>query len=136
MANHPKFRLDRAFMRTLDRTLPREYACNILRGFAVRVASNGTVSYTYRYQDATGKPKRVTVGRWPDIDPGAARDAAKARGALTDRNGDTLAVLLAKSEARTAAQKKVGTINLRAFLVDHYDDHLRTHGAPVRKTAT
>lgn len=135
MANHQKFKLDRAFMRALDRTVAREYVCNILRGFAVRVAANGTVSYTYRYQDATGKPKRVTVGRWPDIDPGAARDAAKAHGALTDRKGDTLAVRLAKSEARTAAQKKVGTTTLRAFLAERYDDHLRTHGRSGTKNS-
>jgi integrase len=135
MANHEKFRLDRNFMRTIDRTVAREYACNVLKGFAVRVAANGTVTYTYRYQDASGKAKRVTVGRWPDIEPGDAREKAKGHSALTDQKNDSLAVRLAKSEARAAAQKKVGTLTLGEFLTQRYDDHLRTHGRSGTRNA-
>ncbi|RAR51475.1 site-specific recombinase XerD [Paraburkholderia unamae] len=135
MANHEKFKIDRAFMRALDRALPREYACNALKGFGVRVAPNGTVTYTYRYLDVRGKPKRITVGRWPDSEAADAREKAKGHDALTDRKGDTLAVRLAKSEARAAAQKKVGTMTLGAFLTDRYEDHLRTHGRSGTRNA-
>lgn len=135
MANHQKHKIDRAFIRTLDRTLPREYACAVLKGFGVRVAPNGTVTFTYRYLDPTGKPKRVTVGRWPDIEPGDAREKAKGHAALTDLKNDPLAVRLAKSEARAAAQKKVGTMTLGEFLTDRYDDHLRTHGRSGTRNA-
>lgn len=135
MANHEKFRIDRAFMRRLDLTLPREYACNVLKGFAVRVAAGGTVTYTYRYLDPTGKAKRVTVGRWPDIEPGDARAKAQAHAALTDKKNDTLATRLAKSEARAAAQKKVGVMTLGEFLTQRYDDHLRTHGRSGTRNA-
>lgn len=51
----------------LDLTFPREYADATLKGFAVRVAAAGTVTYTFRYLDTTGKPKRVTIGRWPEL---------------------------------------------------------------------
>ncbi|MEX3918157.1 tyrosine-type recombinase/integrase [Paraburkholderia sp. BR10872] len=135
MANHEKFKIDRAFMRALDRALPREYACAVLKGFGVRVAVNGTVTFTYRYLDATGKPKRVTVGRYPDIEPGDAREKAKGHAALTDLKNDPLAVRLAKSEARAAAQKKVGTLTLGEFLTQRYDGHLRTHGRSGTRNA-
>jgi integrase len=128
MATRQKYKIDRAFMRIIDRTLPREYACSTLKGFAVRVAAAGTVTFTYRFLDVTGKAKRVTVGRWPDIEPGDAREKAKGHSALTDQKNDSLAVRLAKSEARIAAQKKVGTLTLGEFLTQRYDDHLRTHG--------
>ncbi|MEM5404104.1 site-specific integrase [Paraburkholderia unamae] len=135
MATHQKFKIDRAFMRALNLTIAREYACDQLRGFGVRVAAKGTVTYTYRFLDGTGGPKRVTLGRWPDIDPGAARDAAKAHGALHDKKGDTLAMRLAKHEARVSAQRKVGTMTLGEFLADRYDDHLRTHGRSGTRNA-
>lgn len=135
MANHQKHKIDRAFMRRLDRTVAREYACDALKGFGVRVAPNGTVTFTYRFLDVTGKAKRVTVGRYPDIEPGDAREKAKGHAALTDLKNDPLAVRLAKSEARAAAQKKVGTMTLGAFLTERYDDHLRTHGRSGTRNA-
>lgn len=135
MANHEKFTIDRAFVRKIDKTHSREYACNALRGFGVRVAPTGAVTFTYRYQDANGKAKRVTIGRWPDIEPGDARQKAKDHGALHDKKNDTLAVRLSKSEARAAAQRKVGVMTLGAFLTDRYDDHLRTHGRSGTKNS-
>ncbi|WP_434664764.1 site-specific integrase [Paraburkholderia sp. A3BS-1L] len=135
MSNHEKFKIDRAFMRALDRTLPREYTCDQLRGFGVRVAAKGTTTYFYRFLDGTGRPKRVTLGKWPDVEPAAAREAAKAHGALHDKKGDSLAIKVAKHEARIVVQRKLGKLTLRQFLTQRYDDHLRTHGRSGTKNS-
>ncbi|MFD1559657.1 tyrosine-type recombinase/integrase [Paraburkholderia silviterrae] len=62
MAQHQLFRIDRAFMRAIDTKIAKEYACDALRGFSVRVVESGAVSYSYRYVDADGKPRR-SAGR-------------------------------------------------------------------------
>lgn len=88
-----------------------------VRGLAARRQS-GTTTWVVRYQVA-GKPRQITLGRWPDIDVDSARTLAKRRIGEVAHDRDPLAELRSISVAK---------------LLDHFETHHRTrvHGDKPR----
>jgi hypothetical protein len=72
---HQRFTIDRAFMRAIRATgAYQEFADTQMRGFRVKVTPAGLASYTYRGTRPDGSMGRVTLGRWPQMNPGEARN--------------------------------------------------------------
>ncbi len=74
---HQRFRIDRAVMRALHAAGDYQ-AClyEELRGFGVKVMPTGSASCTYRCTKPDGTRGRGTIGQWPAMNPGDAREAA------------------------------------------------------------
>lgn len=126
---HQRFTIDRAFMRAIAPTgAYQEFADTELRGFRVKVTPAGLASYTYRWTRPDGSMGRLTVGRWPAMQPGEAREAARREAELQDRKGDTLTAIAVRKAKRTAVTKAArGVPTLRRYLEDTYTAHLRTY---------
>ncbi|PVX81829.1 Arm DNA-binding domain-containing protein [Paraburkholderia unamae] len=60
-----------------------------LRGFGIKVTPTGAKSYTYRWTKPDGTQGRRTIGYYPAMQPGEARDAARRESEIIDRKGDT-----------------------------------------------
>lgn len=88
---HQRFKIDRDFMRALRGTGDYQaYQCDELRGFGVKVTPAGSASYTYRWTKPDGTQGRKTIGYYPAMNPGDARNAAKRESEIIDHKGDTL----------------------------------------------
>jgi integrase len=126
---HQRHTIDRAFMRAIRATgAYQEFADTELRGFRVKVTPAGLASYTYRWTRPDGSMGRVTVGRWPEMNPGEAREAAKRETETLDRKGDTLTLTAVRKVKRTELAKVAGGVpTLRRFLEDRYIGQLRTY---------
>ncbi|CAG9258545.1 Integrase family protein [Paraburkholderia unamae] len=126
---HQRFTIDRAFMQALKPTgTYQEYADTELRGFRVKVTPAGLRTYTYRWTRPDGSMGRLTVGRWPEMKPGEAREAARRESELQDRKGDTLTATAVRKVKRTEiARAARGVPTLRVYLQDTYTAHLRTY---------
>jgi hypothetical protein len=113
---HQRFTIDRAFMQALKPTgAYQEYADTELRGFRVKVTPAGLRTYTYRWTRPDGSMGRLTVGRWPEMKPGEAREAARRESELQDRKGDTLtatAVRRVKRQSVAKAARRKGLARL------------------------
>lgn len=125
---HQRFKIDRAFMQALKPTdAYQEYADTELRGFRVKVTPAGLRTYTYRCTCPDGSMGRLTVGRWPEMQPGEAREAARRESELLDRKGDTLTAIAVRKVKRSEVAKAArGVPTLRAYLEDTYRAELRT----------
>jgi integrase len=126
---HQRFTIDRAFMQALKPTgAYQEYADTELRGFRVKVTPAGLKTYTYRWTRPDGSMGRLTVGRWPEMKPGEAREAARRESELQDRKGDTLTAIAVRKVKRSEVVKAArGVPTLRAYIEDFYTAHLRTY---------
>ena len=75
-----------------------------LPGFGVRVSNTGVRAFIYNYRTrATGRERRITIGRYPNWTIGAARTEARRLRQLIDRGGDPLADLEEQRTAPTVA---------------------------------
>lgn len=126
---HQRYTIDRAFMRAIRATGSyQEFADTELRGFRVKVTPAGLASYTYRWARPNGSMCRVTLGRWPEMNPGEAREAAKRETETLDRKGDTLTVTAVRKVKRMEPAKVArGMPTLVRYLEDTYTAHLRTY---------
>jgi integrase len=127
---HQRFRIDREFMRAIRATGEYQgFQDTELRGFGVKVTPTGSASYTYRWTKPDGKQGRLTIGQWPAMNPGDARDAARRESEVIDRKGDTLTMTATRKAKRTElAKAAVGSVpTVRAFLNERYEPYLRTH---------
>ncbi|WP_233863528.1 Arm DNA-binding domain-containing protein [Paraburkholderia adhaesiva] len=126
---HQRFTIDRAFMRDIRATgAYQEFADTEMRGFRVKVTPAGLASYTYRWTKPDGTMGRLTVGRWPAMNPGEARDAARREAEILDRKGDSLTAAAVRKAKRTELTKAAGTVpTLGDFLRDRYKAQLRTY---------
>ncbi|WP_377688877.1 Arm DNA-binding domain-containing protein [Paraburkholderia dipogonis] len=106
----------------------QEYADTELRGFRVKVTPAGLRTYTYRWTRPDGSMGRLTVGRWPEMKPGEARETARRESELQDRKGDTLTATAVRRVKRQSVAKVARSVpTLRAYLEDTYTAHLRTY---------
>lgn len=125
---HQRFRIDRDFMRALRGTGDYQaYQCDELRGFGVKVTPAGSASYTYRWTKPDGTQGRKTIGYYPAMNPGDARNAAKRESEIIDHKGDTLTVAAVRKVKRTELTRTVrGVPTLRRYLEDTYRAESRT----------
>ncbi|RAR62475.1 uncharacterized protein DUF4102 [Paraburkholderia unamae] len=92
-----------------------------LRGVGVKVTPTGAKSYTYRWTKPDGTQGRRTIGYYPAMQPGEARDAARRESEIIDRKGDTLTVAAVRRSKRTELTRAVrGVPTLRRYLEDSY----------------
>ncbi|MFL9998291.1 tyrosine-type recombinase/integrase [Paraburkholderia sediminicola] len=125
---HQRHRIDRAFLRAIVPTGKyQEFVDDELRGFGVKVTPTGSIAFCYRWQRPDGTQGRKVIAKWPQTQPGEARELCRKEAALLDHRADGLATLAERKRARTRAQRTVGTMTLATFLTDRYDDHLRAH---------
>jgi len=112
---HQRVKIDRDFMRALRPTGDYQtYQCDELRGFGVKVTPAGSASYTYRWAKPDGTQGRKTIGYYPAMNPGDARNAAKREREIIDHKGDTLTVAAARKVKRTEIVKAVRGVPTRA----------------------
>jgi len=126
---HQRYRIDREFMRGVRATgAYQAFQDSELRGFGVKVTPGGAASYTWRWTKPDGTQGRRTVGYWPAMNPGDARDAARRESEVIDRKGDTLTVTAVRQAKRTHLKKQTGAVpTLRRFVEDSYTAVLRTY---------
>ena len=93
-------------------------------GFGVRVTPRGTKSFVLLYH-FEGKPRRMTLGRYPAMTLAQARTAAAAAREKLDHGIDPGAEKVAATREERAAE----TVS------DLIDDYLRLHADPKKKSA-
>ena len=114
-----------------------------LPGFGVRVSPSGVRAFVYNYRTrATGRERRITIGRCGAWTIGAAREEARRLRQLIDRGGDPLADLEKQRTAPTVAdlikrfeeehlpRKRPQTVNgyrgmLRKYIGPHFGAHTK-----------
>jgi integrase len=75
-----------------------------LPGFGVRVSNTGVRAFVYNYRTrATGRERRITIGRYPNWTVGAARTEARRLRQLIDQGHDPLGDLETQRTAPTMA---------------------------------
>ena len=72
-------------------------------GFGVRVTAAGARSFILNYRTRLGRPRRFTIGTFPNWSTGAARDEARRLKTQIDRGGDPLGEIKAGRAAPTVA---------------------------------
>ena len=107
-----------------------------LPGFGVRVSNTGVRAFIYNYRTrATGRERRITIGRYPNWTIGAARTEARRLRQLIDRGGDPLADLEEQRTAPTMADlierfQQEHLPRLRDGTQRYYRGILRRHISP------
>lgn len=125
--------IDREFLRGITPTGAfQEFADSTLTGFGVRVTPAGSIQFTLRFRKPDGKFGRKKIGTYPAMSPAQARKLASDEMALTDKKGDTLAVLAERRKKRDDAHRIAGVPTLGTFLDGDYSDWLVAN----RKTGT
>lgn len=124
-----RYKIDRDFLRSLTAEGKfREFPDADLRGFVVRMTPAGAVTYTIRWQKPDGMQGRKTIGKWPQMNPGEARELARKEMGNVDKKNDSTAEILDRNKRKQAAAKIVAAqITLRTFLDGDYGDWQRTH---------
>lgn len=85
-----RHRIDRAFIRAISPNGKYQaFQDADLTGFGIKVSPVGTVAYTYRWVKPDGTQGRRNIARWPDLQPGEARELCRREIALLDRKGDS-----------------------------------------------
>jgi integrase len=92
-----------------------------LTGFGARITAAGAVSFVLRYV-INGRERRITVGKHPDLSPGAARERATVLRGRIAAGEDPL-------EERQGAR-------LAATVSDLCDDYLARHARPKKRPAS
>lgn len=113
------------------------YASGVPAGFGVRVTAAGARSFIFNYRTrATGRERRITIGKFPSWSTGAARTEAKRLRRLIDQGEDPLGNIEAERDAPTVAEllarfdaEHVGA-RLRAGTQRHYRSLIRKHIVP------
>lgn len=89
-----------------------------LTGFGVRVTAGGAISFVLRYV-LNGRERRYTLGKHPDLSPGAARELATVLRGQVAAGKDPMA---ARQDAREAPT-----------MADLCDDYLERHARPKKR---
>lgn len=132
-----RHRIDRAFIRAISPNGKYQaFQDADLTGFGIKVSPVGTVAYTYRWVKPDGSQGRRNIARWPDLQPGEARELCRREIALLDRKSDSPLQLVERKAQRVAVQKVAGVPTIRAFLDERYELHLQTKLTPARATLT
>src|SRR5688572_18836181 len=99
-----------------DRT---DYFDTDVRGFGLRVTANGVKSWIYLYR-INGRPRRYTIGRYPDLSLADARDRAKAARNDVAKGMDPSAAKVELRNADTFAELA------ESYLTEHAKKRKRT----------
>ena len=78
----------------------REIPDGLVAGLYLVVQPSGAKGWAVRYRAATGKPRKATLGRYPQMDLSAARTAAKEAFQAVERGDDPAAAKKAERQAR------------------------------------
>ncbi|WP_342945632.1 site-specific integrase [Paraburkholderia ferrariae] len=114
----------------------QDYSDATLRGFGVRVTPTGSVQFTLRFRKPDGSFGRKRIGTYPEMSPGAARDAAKAELEQTPQVSDTPAVVEEKKRRRVESVRRAhGVPTLGAFLDGDYMTYLEANGISTANAA-
>ncbi|NUY01706.1 site-specific integrase [Paraburkholderia youngii] len=129
--------INRDFLRSLTPTGKfQDYSDGTLKGFGVRVTPVGTVQFTVRFRRPDGTFGRKRIGSYPEMMPGAARDAAKAELDQTPTISDTTAIIEEKKRRRVESVRRAhGVPTLRAFLEGDYTTYLEANGISTANAA-
>ncbi|WP_434107608.1 tyrosine-type recombinase/integrase [Paraburkholderia caffeinilytica] len=132
-----RHRIDRHFIRAIaPNGKYQAYQDADLTGFGIKISPIGTVAYTYRWVKPDGTQGRRNIGRWPDLQPGEARERCRREIALLDRKNDSPLQLVERKTQRVAVQKIAGVPTIRAFLDGRYELHLQTKLTQARAVIT
>jgi integrase len=133
-----RYELNRDFVRSLKPNgKQQEFVDRTIAGFSIRMTPIGGISYTLRYRRPDGSFARKKIGNWPELSPADARRIVERELQMTERKGDSAAVVAERRARRDAAAKRNATLpTVREFLTNHYEDWLLTHrkgGAALAK---
>lgn len=104
------------------------------RGLALRVTAAGVKSWTFRYHDAAGNRKRISLGRLDDLSLNEARAAAGAERQKLHGGADPSTLRkTAKATAKASALETVEQIGSRYFDECVHGRH-RPNGKPKRQS--
>ncbi|WP_368620534.1 tyrosine-type recombinase/integrase [Paraburkholderia sp. BR13444] len=129
--------ITRDFVRTLVPSGKfQDYSDATLKGFGVRVTPAGSIQFTVRFRRPDGTFGRKRVGSYPEMNPGAARDAAKAELEQTPTISDTAATIEEKKRRRVESTRRArGCPTLAAFLDGDYTAYLQANGISTANAA-
>jgi integrase len=88
------------------------------RGLELRIGSSGTRVWTLQCRDASGQPRRFTVGAYPALGLGKAREACRALRERVRQGFDPVADARKQREDAANARNGVGTL---AALMDAHE---------------
>lgn len=102
----------------------RVYYDGLVAGFGIRVTAAGARAFIYNYRTrATGRERRITIGKFPSWSVGTARTQAKRLRRLVDQGEDPLGNIKAEREAPTVVDL------LTRFDAEHIGPRLRPGSA-------
>ncbi|WP_241300942.1 site-specific integrase [Burkholderia cenocepacia] len=133
-----RYKIDRAFLRAIkpDGSY-QDYADSELRGFAVKVAPGGTISYTIRWRKPDGRQGRRVIGYFPAMNPGDARELARKEMQNVDKEGETTAETLDRRRRMAEEARVIGTgFTLGTFLDKRYGAWLLANNKSGQATLT
>lgn len=123
-----RYRIDRDLLRGIKANgVYQGFQDAELRGFGLKITPTGSITYTYRWTRPDGSQGRKTIGRYPDLNPGEARELARKESSLLEKKGDTLTQMAERKRQRTESQRAVGVPTLATFLNERYDLYLQAH---------
>ncbi|KWA79527.1 hypothetical protein WL30_32650 [Burkholderia ubonensis] len=133
-----RYKIDRAFLRAITPTGGyQDYADSELRGFAVKVAPGGTISYTIRWRKPDGGHARRVIGYFPAMNPGDARELARKEMRNVDRKGETATETLERRRRMAEEARVIGTgFTLGTFLEQRYGAWLLANNKSGQATLT
>ena len=97
-----------------------ELTDTLLPGLRLRVGASGGASWVLGVRDADGRPRRVALGRWPDLGIAAAREAARQARVAVRAGARPIEEAREKRAQGRDATAGVGTLSA---LVDTYGRH-------------
>lgn len=100
----------------------REVPDGLVPGLYLIVQPSGAKSWAIRYRNPAGKPRKHTLGRYPQMDLSAAREAGRAALAAADAGEDPAQAKKLKREAKADTFEAV----VEAFVEKHAKRHNRS----------
>ncbi len=90
------------------------------RGLELRIGASGTRAWALQCRDANGQPRRFTVGAYPALGLGKAREECRALRERVRQGADPVADARRQREGAKNARDGIGTL---AALIDTYERH-------------
>lgn len=116
----PKLLTDLGIRKLKTPTTRREIIDSKVEGLALILQATGAKGWSYRYRYGR-RQRRISLGTWPQVDLGKARDRAEAAKRALERGEDPgIALFTAKSTQYIAtADRDAFGVVVRRFMADH-----------------